>query len=173
VPGVTAVRARRRAGPLAARPPIDLSLVVDTGLGAVPKALSTVFSRASLLTPRTVETAAPPDVDAMWLDRVSEFVPEDVVAVVEPRRPHTEDTGGHRAWLEAVRRVAEHGCAPKLRCGGRGRPTCPTACTSRSSCRSPSRPGARSPCWACARSCTPRAGTASSTLLLPSARLGG
>ena len=98
--------------------PIDLSLVVDTGLGAVPKALSTVFSRASLLTPRTVETAAPPDVDAMWLDRVSEFVPEDVVAVVEPRRPHTEDTGGTTAWLEAVRRVAEHGCAPKLRCGG-------------------------------------------------------
>ena len=98
--------------------PIDLSLVVDTGLGAVPKALSTVFSRASLLTPRTVETAAPPDVDAMWLDRVSEFVPEDVVAVVEPRRPHTEDTGGTTAWLAAVRRVAEHGCAPKLRCGG-------------------------------------------------------
>ena len=84
----------------------------------MPKALSTVFSRASLLTPRTVETAAPPDVDAMWLDRVSEFVPEDVVAVVEPRRPHTEDTGGTTAWLEAVRRVAEHGCAPKLRCGG-------------------------------------------------------
>ena len=54
----------------------------------------------------------------MWLDRVSEFVPEDVVAVVEPRRPHTEDTGGTTAWLEAVRRVAEHGCAPKLRCGG-------------------------------------------------------
>ena len=98
--------------------PIDLSLVVDTGLGAVPKALSTVFSRASLLTARTVETAAPPDVDAVWLDRVSEFVPEDVVAVVEPRRPHTEDTGATTAWLEAVRRVAEHGCAPKLRCGG-------------------------------------------------------
>ena len=98
--------------------PVDLSLVVDTGLGAVPKALSTVFSRASLLTPRTVETAAPPDVDAMWLDRVSEFVPEDVVAVVEPRRPHAEDAEGATAWLDAVRRVAEHGCAPKLRCGG-------------------------------------------------------
>lgn len=98
--------------------PVDLSLVVDTGLGAVPKALSTAFSRASLVTPRTVETAAPPDVDAMWLDRVSEFVPEDVVAVVEPRRPHAEDTTGTSAWLEAVRRVAEHGCAPKLRCGG-------------------------------------------------------
>jgi hypothetical protein len=98
--------------------PVDVSLVVDTGLGAVPKALSTVFSRASLLTPRTVETAAPPDVDAMWLDRVSEFVPEDVVAVVEPRRPHADDTEGTAAWLAAVRRVAEHGCAPKLRCGG-------------------------------------------------------
>jgi hypothetical protein len=98
--------------------PVDLSLVVDTGLGAVPKALSTAFSRASLLTPRTVETAAPPDVDAVWLDRVSEFVPEDVVAVVEPRRPHIEDATGTAAWLGAVRRVAEHGCAPKLRCGG-------------------------------------------------------
>jgi hypothetical protein len=51
--------------------PVDVSLVVDTGLGAVPKALSTVFSRSSLLTPRTVETAAPPDVDAVWLERVS------------------------------------------------------------------------------------------------------
>jgi hypothetical protein len=98
--------------------PVDLSLVVDTGLGAVPKALSTAFSRASLVTPRTVETAAPPDVDAVWLDRVSEFVPEDVLAVVEPRRPHAEDTTGTAAWLAAVRRVAEHGCAPKLRCGG-------------------------------------------------------
>ncbi|HEY0815297.1 MAG TPA: hypothetical protein VGE11_18665 [Pseudonocardia sp.] len=98
--------------------PVDLSLVVDTGLGAVPKALSTAFSRASLVTPRTVETAAPPDVDAVWLDRVSEFVPDDVVAVVEPRRPHVEDTTGTSSWLAAVRRVAEHGCAPKLRCGG-------------------------------------------------------
>ncbi len=98
--------------------PVDLSLVVDTGLGAVPKALSTAFSRASLLTPRAVETAAPPDVDAMWLERVSEFVPEDVVAVVEPRRPHVEDATSTSAWLAAVRRVAEHGCAPKLRCGG-------------------------------------------------------
>jgi hypothetical protein len=96
--------------------PVEVSLVVDTGLGAVPKALSTVFSRSSLLTPRTVETAAPPDVDAVWLERVAEFVPEDVVAVVEPRRPaEPEDTD---AWLAAVRRVAEHGCAPKLRCGG-------------------------------------------------------
>jgi hypothetical protein len=96
--------------------PVDVSLVVDTGLGAVPKALSTVFSRSSLLTPRTVETAAPPDVDAVWLERVAEFVPEDVVAVVEPRRPvQSDDIAG---WLDAVRRVAEHGCAPKLRCGG-------------------------------------------------------
>lgn len=98
--------------------PVDVALVVDTGLGAVPKALSTVFSRSSLLTPRTVETAAPPDVDAVWLERVSEFVPEDVVAVVEPRRPQAGDVPGTTAWLEAVRRVAEHGCAPKLRCGG-------------------------------------------------------
>jgi hypothetical protein len=98
--------------------PVDLSLVVDTGLGAVPKALSTVFSRTALLTPRTIETAAPADVDAVWLERVSEFVPEDVVAVVEPRRPHHDDDAHITAWLDAVRRVAEHGCAPKLRCGG-------------------------------------------------------
>src|SRR5690606_25411992 len=59
------------AGSVPSRP-VDVSLVVDTGLGAVPKALSTVFSRSSLLTARTVETAAPPDVDAVWLERVSE-----------------------------------------------------------------------------------------------------
>jgi hypothetical protein len=98
--------------------PVDLSLVVDTGLGAVPKALSTVFSRTGLVTARTIETAAPPDVDAVWLERVSEFVPEDVVAVVEPRRPHGTDPAATTAWLAAIRRVAEHGCAPKLRCGG-------------------------------------------------------
>ncbi len=98
--------------------PIDLSLVVDTGLGAVPKALSTVFSRPSLLIPRAIETAAPPDVDAVWLERVSEFVPEDVVAVVEPRRPTDDDPKSTHAWLDAVHRVADHGCAPKLRCGG-------------------------------------------------------
>jgi hypothetical protein len=96
--------------------PVEVALVVDTGLGAVPKALSTVFSRSSLLTPRSVETAAPPDVDGIWLERVSEFVPEDVVAVVEPRRP--VDPADTDIWLDAVRRVAEHGCAPKLRCGG-------------------------------------------------------
>ncbi|MCW0213790.1 MAG: hypothetical protein OJJ54_10550 [Pseudonocardia sp.] len=98
--------------------PVDLALVVDTGLGAVPKALSTVFSRSTLLTPRTVETAAPPDVDAVWLERVSEFVPEDVTAVVEPRRPLEGTAEETDAWLDAVRRVAEHGCVPKLRVGG-------------------------------------------------------
>ena len=106
--------------------PVDLSLVVDNGLGAVPKALSTVFSRSSLVTPRTVETAAPPDVDAVWLERVSEFVPEDVVAVVEPRRPVDGDPTATLAWLAAVRRVAEHGCSPKLRCGGPRRSDCPS-----------------------------------------------
>lgn len=108
-----------RSGP--ARP-VDVALVVDTGLGAVPKALSTVFSRSSLLTPRTIETAAPVDVDSVWLERVSEFVPEDVVAVVEPRRPIGADEADTAAWLDAVRRVAGHGCTPKLRCGG-GRPS--------------------------------------------------
>jgi hypothetical protein len=95
--------------------PVDISLVVDTGLGSVPKALSLVLSRDSLLTPCTVETAAPPDVDSTWLERVSEFVPEDVLPVVEPRRPLEGDTA---QWLDAVRRVSEHGCTPKLRCGG-------------------------------------------------------
>ena len=98
--------------------PVDVSLVVDTGLGAVPKALSTVFSRSNLLTPRTIETAAPVDVDAIWLERVAEFVPDDVVAVVEPRRPVRADDAGVAEWLDAVRRVAGHGCTPKLRCGG-------------------------------------------------------
>ena len=98
--------------------PVDVSLVVDTGLGAVPKALSTVFSRSGLLTPRTIETAAPPDLDAVWLDRVAEFVPEDVVAVVEPRRPVAADPAETALWLDAVRRVADQGCVPKLRCGG-------------------------------------------------------
>jgi hypothetical protein len=96
--------------------PVDVALVVDTGLGAVPKALSTVFSRSGLLTPRAVETAAPVDVDAVWLDRVAEFVPEDVVPVVEPRRP--ADADGTTAWIDAVRRVADQGCTPKLRLGG-------------------------------------------------------
>jgi len=95
--------------------PVDIGLVVDTGLGALPKALSVVLSREALLTPRTVETAAPPDVDPTWLERVSEFVPEDVLAVVEPRRPFSGDTG---EWLDAVRLVSAHGCSPKLRCGG-------------------------------------------------------
>lgn len=109
------VKALARSAP--ARP-VELSMVVDTGLGAVPKALSTVLSRPSLLAPRTIETPAPPDVDGVWLDRVAEFVPEDVIAVVEPRRPTPEDPDGTDAWLDAVRRVAEQGCTPKLRCGG-------------------------------------------------------
>jgi hypothetical protein len=109
------VRELARSGP--ARP-VDVSLVVDTGLGAVPKALSTVFSRSNLLSPRTIETAAPVDVDAVWLERVAEFVPDDVVAVVEPLRPVNADDAATEAWLDAVRRVAVHGCTPKLRCGG-------------------------------------------------------
>ena len=109
------VKELARSGP--ARP-VDVSLVVDTGLGAVPKALSTVFSRSNLLTPRTIETAAPVDVDAIWLERVAEFVPDDVVAVVEPRRPMGPEEDDLAHWLDAVRRVAKHGCTPKLRCGG-------------------------------------------------------
>ena len=58
---------------------------------------------------------APHDVDSVWLERVTEFVPDDVVAVVEPRRP---DADGSDDWIAGVRRVVGHGCRPKLRCGG-------------------------------------------------------
>ncbi|MBM7857677.1 MULTISPECIES: hypothetical protein [Lentzea] len=91
--------------------PIALSLVIDTGLGGVPKAVSIVESRSELLALRMVEMPAPSDVDEVWLERVSEFVPEDVIRVVEPRRGGSE-------WLDGVRRVIEHGSWPKLRCGG-------------------------------------------------------
>jgi hypothetical protein len=91
--------------------PVPLSLVCDTGLGGVPKALSIIEGRQELLALRMVEMPAPSDVDDIWLERVSEFVPEDVIRVVEPRR-------GGGGWLESIRRVAEHGCWPKLRCGG-------------------------------------------------------
>jgi hypothetical protein len=96
-----------------ARPvkPVALSLVIDTGLGGVPKALSIVESRVELLALRMVEMPAPSDVDDVWLERVSEFVPEDVVRVIEPRR-------GGAGWLDGIRRVVEHGSWPKLRCGG-------------------------------------------------------
>lgn len=91
--------------------PVELSLVIDTGLGGVPKALSIVESRAELLALRMVEMPAPTDVDEVWLERVSEFVPEDVFRVIEPRR-------GAVGWLDGIQRVIEHGSWPKLRCGG-------------------------------------------------------
>jgi len=91
--------------------PVALSLVIDTGLGGVPKAVSIVESRSELLSLRMVEMPASADVDDVWLERVSEFVPEDVIRVVEPRR-------GAPEWLDGVRKVAEHGCWPKIRCGG-------------------------------------------------------
>lgn len=90
--------------------PLPLSLIIDTGLGGVPKAISIVESRTEMLTLRMVEMPAPSDVDEVWLERVSEFVPEDVVRVVEPRRG--------RGWLDGVRKVIEHGSWPKIRCGG-------------------------------------------------------
>lgn len=95
--------------------PLPIALLVDTGLGGVPKALSLTSSRAALITPLTVEMPAPHDVDSVWLERVTEFVPDEVVAVVEPRRP---DTDGSVDWLDGVTRVVGHGCRPKLRCGG-------------------------------------------------------
>jgi hypothetical protein len=91
--------------------PVELSLVIDTGLGGVPKALSIVESRAELLALRMVEMPAPTDVDEVWLERVSEFVPEDVIRVIEPRR-------GGAGWLDGIGRVIEHGSWPKIRCGG-------------------------------------------------------
>ncbi|NYI88289.1 hypothetical protein HNR02_001612 [Amycolatopsis endophytica] len=90
--------------------PLPLSLIIDTGLGGVPKAISIVESRSELLSLRMVEMPAPSDVDEVWLERVSEFVPEDVIRVVEPRRGV--------GWLDGVRRVIEHGSWPKIRCGG-------------------------------------------------------
>lgn len=95
--------------------PVQLSMVVNNGLGGLPKAVSTVEGRKNLLQLRMVEMPAPSDVDATWLERVSEFVPEDVIRVVEPRRPLPAERA---AWLDGVRRVARHGCWPKLRCGG-------------------------------------------------------
>lgn len=95
--------------------PVPVALSVDTGLGGVPKALSLTSSRAALLTTDTVEMPAPHDVDSVWLERVTEFVPDEVVAVVEPRRP---DVDGSDDWIDGVRRVVGHGCRPKLRCGG-------------------------------------------------------
>jgi hypothetical protein len=105
--------------------PVQLSMVVNNGLGGLPKAVSTVEGRKNLLQLRMVEMPAPSDVDATWLERVSEFVPEDVIRVVEPRRPGSRGPddeaappGDRDAWLDGVRRVARHGCWPKLRCGG-------------------------------------------------------
>ncbi|MEU6641380.1 hypothetical protein ABZ863_02405 [Saccharomonospora sp. NPDC046836] len=92
------------------REPLPLSLIIDTGLGGVPKAISIVESRHELLALKMVEMPAPSDVDEVWLERVSEFVPEDVVRVVEPRRGV--------GWLDGVRKVIEHGSWPKIRCGG-------------------------------------------------------
>ncbi|MEU0796023.1 hypothetical protein ABZ342_38690 [Amycolatopsis sp. NPDC005961] len=91
--------------------PLPLSLIIDTGLGGVPKAISIVESRSELLALRMVEMPAPSDVDEVWLERVSEFVPEDVIRVVEPRRGV--------GWLDGVRKVIEHGSWPKIRCGGK------------------------------------------------------
>jgi hypothetical protein len=90
--------------------PLPLSLIIDTGLSGVPKAISIVESRSELLALRMVEMPAPSDVDEVWLERVSEFVPEDVIRVVEPRRGV--------GWLDGVRKVIEHGSWPKIRCGG-------------------------------------------------------
>lgn len=99
--------------------PVPVSLVIDTGLGGVPKAVSIVESRPELLTLTMVEMPAPSDVDEVWLERVAEFVPEDAIRVVEPRR-------GGQSWLDGVRRVTEHGYRPKLRCGGMSRENFPS-----------------------------------------------
>ncbi|MDQ3887588.1 MAG: hypothetical protein M3308_11415 [Actinomycetota bacterium] len=92
--------------------PLPVSLVVDTGLGGLPKAINTALDNPQLLTVRMIEVPASSDVDATWLVQLTEFVPDDVVRVVEPRR-------GRPDWLDGVRLVAEAGCWPKLRCGGK------------------------------------------------------
>ncbi len=102
------VAALRKARPTR---PVALSLVADTGLGGLPKAISIALDNAKLLDLRMIEVPAPSDVDSNWLVQLTEFVPDDVVRVVEPRR-------GRPEWLAGVRRVAEAGCWPKLRCGG-------------------------------------------------------
>jgi hypothetical protein len=102
------VSALRKARPVR---PVALSLVADTGLGGLPKAISTALDNPKLLDLRMIEVPAPSDVDSTWLVQLTEFVPDDVVRVVEPRR-------GRPEWLTGVRRVAEVGCWPKLRCGG-------------------------------------------------------
>ena len=99
--------------------PLGVSLVIDTGLGGVPKAVSITESRDELLALRMVEMPAPSDVDEVWLERVSEFVPEDVIRVVEPRR-------GGPDWLTGVANVIEHGSWLKLRCGGPSRESVPS-----------------------------------------------
>ncbi len=91
--------------------PVALSLVIDTGLGGVPKAVSICESRSEQLVLHAVEMPAPSDVDEVWLERVAEFVPEDAHRVIEPRR-------GGSGWLDGVRKVTELGYRPKLRCGG-------------------------------------------------------
>jgi hypothetical protein len=91
--------------------PVPLALVIDNGMGGVPKAVSIVESRTELLDLRAIEMPAPSDVDEVWLERVAEFVPEDVARIVEPRR-------GGEEWLDGVKRVLEAGYRPKIRCGG-------------------------------------------------------
>lgn len=100
-------------------PPLSVSLVADTGLGGLPKAISTAQDNSTLLGVRMVEVPASSDVDATWLVQLTEFVPDDVVRVVEPRR-------GHPDWLDGVQRVAEAGCWPKLRCGGQATESFPS-----------------------------------------------
>jgi hypothetical protein len=112
----TVVSALRKARP--ARP-VALSLIADTGLGGLPKAISTALDNTKLLDLRMVEVPAPSDVDSNWLVQLTEFVPDDVVRVVEPRR-------GRPEWLTGVRRVAEAGCWPKLRCGGNSQESIPS-----------------------------------------------
>jgi hypothetical protein len=99
--------------------PLPVSLVVDTGLGGLPKAINTALDNPQLLAVRMIEVPASSDVDATWLVQLTEFVPDDVVRVVEPRR-------GRPDWLDGVRLVAEAGCWPKLRCGGRASESFPS-----------------------------------------------
>ncbi|HEY2765703.1 MAG TPA: hypothetical protein VGJ13_17085 [Pseudonocardiaceae bacterium] len=115
-------RLRELVDQLRKRPPaepVTLSLVADTGLGGLPKAISIALDAGALVDVRMIEVPAPSDVDANWLVQLTEFVPDEVVRVVEPRR-------GRPDWLDGVRRVAEAGCWPKLRCGGQATESFPS-----------------------------------------------
>jgi hypothetical protein len=98
--------------------PIELSLVVDADLSGFRDALALLRSHRALARLQMVEMAAPTTVDSSWLVDAGQVIPAGVVKVVEPQRPPGDIAREQSGWLHSVRRVAEHGYWPKLRCGG-------------------------------------------------------